>query len=241
MFTETPQSDRHVTCAAPRHTAFTPVLSPAESMALISWRPVDNQVALRDSLVIHLMLVCGLRSCEVRWLRVGDCSLIGSQPWINFIGKGRRRRSVPLPRWLLDRLKLHWSIRLRPSIEYAGAPIPDAHGDRDMAIGHCKAGRFHHRAAYLSRQRIHQIVTARCLSILGWKVRPHLLRHTAATSWLHQGVDIRTVQVLLGHSSLATTSRYLHTTAQALIDAINSTAAIPIQIPIGFKEAHYGN
>lgn len=240
MFTQIPQSDRHETCTAPRHTAFTPVLSPPESMALISWRP-SEPVALRDSLVIHLMLVCGLRTCEVQWLRIGDLSLIGAQAWLDFIGKGQRRRTVPVPKWLHDRLKLHWAIRLRPAISDCQSPIPEALGRRDMAIGHMKYGRFDRRCPWLSRQRVYQIVTDRTLQILFWRVRPHLLRHTAASCWLHAGVDIRTVQVLLGHSSLATTARYLHTTAQAMIDAINSTATVPIQIPIGFKEALYGN
>jgi len=212
----------------PRHAAFTPVLSDAEALEILNWRPTDK-TGLRDSLVVHLMLACGLRSCEVRWLRMGDIEVFSSQAWMSVPGKGRRRRNVPLPHWLHLRLKTHWLTR-PSSVE----PRPGLIGDRYMAVGHVQSL---WKRAFLSRQRIDQICRRRSRQLIGWAVRPHLFRHTAATRWLRQGTDIRTVQLLLGHASLSTTARYLHSNPQALIDAVSSSANTSIQIPIGWKAA----
>jgi len=211
-----------------RHAAFTPVLSDPEALTILSWLPTDS-TGLRDSIVLHLMLACGLRSCEVRLLRIGDIQTFSGQPWMDVPGKGRRRRNVPLPLWLFQRLRKHWLTR--PS---SVVPVPGLTGDRYMAVGHVQQV---WKRAWISRQRIDQICRRRTKALIGWAVRPHLLRHTAATRWLRQGTDIRTVQLLLGHASLSTTARYLHSNPQALIDAVSSSANTSIQIPIGFKAA----
>jgi site-specific recombinase XerD len=215
-----------------RHAAFTPTLTDPEALTLIAWRPTDNKVELRDSLIIHLMLICGLRSCEVRWLRIGDFQVLSGQPWMNVLGKGFTRRMVPLPTWLYSRLRQHWYNRPRPAIEELTDPTGDLLGDRDMAIGHMQ---YLYKPACLSRQRIYELCRRRTKKLLGWAVRPHLLRHTAATRWLLQGTDVRTVQLLLGHASLSTTARYLYTKPQAMVDAVNSSSLIPSQMLIGFK------
>ena len=139
--------------------------------------------------VVVCTYASGLRISEACRLQVGD---INSQREVIHVrlGKGQRDRFVPLGPALLGLLRSYWAAErpplpfLFPSSGVSGCITPDA-----------------------VRQSLHEAVRK---VGLGRRVTPHILRHTFATHLLEQGTDLRTLQVLLGHGSIRTTTRYTH-------------------------------
>ncbi|MCK5232853.1 MAG: site-specific integrase [Desulfobulbaceae bacterium] len=180
------------------------VLNLEEIHALSSWLPpIYPLPPYRDSLIVSSAVLLGLRRAEISTLRVGNFQVHSGVPWlIDFIGKGQYTRSVPIPN-LLYRRYLDYFIReglVNPS-EHA---VRQTRGQRNRICPNC----------------VYDVIKKRTRAILGYSVRPHMLRHSIATAWLQQGVDIKTVQTLLGHQNIATTSRYLHSSPEKMINAI---------------------
>jgi len=197
------------------------VLNPDELQTLASWQPRDPWTTdFRDSIAIQLMSMCGLRRAEVVNLLVCQIQIFASVPWlVDFVGKGSYRRSVPLPSQLYRRLVIYISqFQLLPP---------------DQVIRQTRAP-FNR----LSPHQLYLITRKRTAELLGYPVRCHLLRHSIATAWLRSGVDIKTVQTLLGHRSLSSTSRYLHTSADSLVAAVQSISPDP-QGRLFFKEVSH--
>lgn len=106
-------------------------------------------------------------------------------------GKGKKDRYVPMPLKLLQALREHWRVR-RPS----------------TWIFECRRGR------HVSTNTVEVwCAVARQAARLSKRVTPHTLRHSWATHLLEGGTDLRTIQILLGHTSLGTTAIYLHVAA----------------------------
>jgi integrase/recombinase XerD len=141
-----------------------------------------------DRMLVRTTYACGLRIGEVVRLRVAD---IDSRRGVVVVrqGKGRKDRQVPLSPQLLAELRDYWR-RHRPQ-EWLFAK-------RDRP-GHCSITALQRRVA-------------RAVRALGWskRVSLHTLRHSYATHLLEAGVDVVTLQHLLGHNDLETTARYLH-------------------------------
>jgi integrase/recombinase XerD len=185
------------------------VLSRAEVLRLFAALP-DN--AYRT--LVRTAYACGLRISEVVRLRVTD---IDSQRGVLVVrqGKGQKDRLVPLSPALLAELRAHWR-RYRP---------------RDWLFPGQKPGR-HLNVNALQR------LFARLVRPLGFgkAVSMHTLRHSYATHLLEAGVDVVTLQRLLGHRDLSTTARYLHVSTQQLqrtpspLDALLATA-LPAAAP----------
>jgi len=190
--------------------AFHIVLNADELQLLANWQPRDPWTTdFRDSIAIQLMSMCGLRRAEVVNLLVCQIQIFAGVPWlVDFAGKGGFRRSVPLPSQLFRRL-----------VEYISRFDLDP---PDHLIRQTRAP-FNR----LSKHQLYLITRKRTAELLGYPVRCHLLRHSIATAWLKSGVDIKTVQTLLGHRSLASTSRYLHTSPDALVAAVQSISPDP--------------
>jgi site-specific recombinase XerD len=189
------------------------VLSRAEVLRLLAALP-DN--AYRT--LVRTAYACGLRISEVVRLRVTD---IDSQRGVLVVrqGKGQKDRLVPLSPTLLAELRGHWR-RYRPS---------------EWLFPGQKRGR-HLNVNALQR------LFARVVRPLGFgkAVSMHTLRHSYATHLLEAGVDVVTLQRLLGHRDLSTTARYLHVSTQQLqrtpspLDALLATtlpAAPPTAAP----------
>lgn len=148
----------------------------------------------RDRVLFQVAYACGLRISELVRLRVTD---IDSARMVVIIrqGKGRKDRLVPLSPRLLEELRGYWRYaRPRPWL------FPGARPEQPL----CTA----------SVQRLCQELVRR--AGLGKRVTPHTLRHSYATHLLEAGVDIVTLQMMLGHTDLQTTAHYLHISTHRL-------------------------
>jgi site-specific recombinase XerD len=153
------------------------------------------------NLGILLMATTGIRVAELVALRLSDIDTIDGQVRVH--GKGSRERTVFVTNSdLLGKLKLHATARLRASsidgylfVNQRGAPLTTAS----------------------FRSRVHKACDA---SKVRRRVTPHMLRHTAATLLLEEGIDIRIVQRLLGHQSISTTEIYTHVADMTLRKAL---------------------
>ncbi|NKZ37601.1 tyrosine-type recombinase/integrase [Oleiagrimonas citrea] len=150
---------------------------------------------------ILLMATTGIRVAELVALKLGDIDTLGGQVRVH--GKGSRERTVFVTNTdLLRKLKAHASARLKVSnidghlfVNQRGAPLTTA----------------------AFRARVRKTCDA---SKIKRRITPHMLRHTAATLLLEEGVDIRIVQRLLGHQSISTTEIYTHVADMTLRKAL---------------------
>jgi integrase/recombinase XerD len=165
------------------------VLSPDEVVRLLAAaRPG------RQRMLLQTAYACGLRGQELLHLQ---CSDIDSARMVIRIreGKGRKERLVPLSAGLLEELRAYWR-RYRPRTWL----FPGIGPDRPLTDGS-----LHHLC---------QQVVAR--AGLKRRVTMHTLRHSCATHLLEAGVDVVTIQAVLGHINLKTTARYLHVSTRRL-------------------------
>lgn len=143
----------------------------------------------RYRLCLTLMYACGLRIGEASGLTVAQID--GAKRHLRLIGKGNKERLVPLPETLLIQLRKMWKL----------------HGHAQWV--------FPNRALTgpLSRKVMAWVFrTAAQKAGLSQNVVPHSLRHSYATQLLEKGVELRIVQILLGHASLRSTEIYTHLT-----------------------------
>ena len=158
-----------------------------------------DPLALRDRLIVEMLYATGIRVSELCGLDVDDVDT--GRRVIRVLGKGNKQRTVPFGTPALRALE-SWLRDGRP--ELAGADSGPA-----LLLGP-RGGRLDPRQA---RTVVHQTVGA----VDGAPdMGPHGLRHSAATHLLEGGADLRVVQEILGHSSLATTQLYTHVTVARL-------------------------
>jgi integrase/recombinase XerC len=162
----------------------------------------DGPTGLRDLAVLELLYATGIRVGELCGLDVDDIDR--ERRVVRVLGKGRKERSVPygLP---AGRATERWLATGRSALARPGSGAA-------LFLG-ARGGRMDQRA-------VRTVVHARLSEVPGAPdLGPHGLRHTAATHLLEGGADLRSVQELLGHASLATTQIYTHVTTDRLRSA----------------------
>ncbi len=172
-------------------------LNLSESQQLLS--SVDGKNVERDFCIISLFLNCGLRISEVVSLNLSDIRA----DHLLIHGKGNKERVVFLNAACADAINGYLEVR---------KSIPAV--DKNAFF-------LSSRRTRISRSAVHELVKHH-LSAAGLdseKYSSHKLRHTAATLMLHNGVDVRTLQELLGHEHLNTTEIYTHVENEGLRDA----------------------
>ncbi|MFD1504203.1 tyrosine recombinase XerC [Georgenia yuyongxinii] len=190
-----PRPDRHLpTVLAVDDTAH--LLTAAEERAAD-----DDPVHLRDWAALEMLYATGVRISELVGIDVPDVD--ARERTVRVIGKGDKQRVVPFGVPALRALTA-WLDRGRPAL--AGPTSAQA-----LFLG-ARGGRVDPRTL---RGALHRLTAAAGVRDLA----PHGLRHTAATHLLAGGSDLRTVQEVLGHTSLATTQRYTHITPERLLAA----------------------
>ncbi|HEY8515223.1 MAG TPA: tyrosine recombinase XerC [Candidatus Binatia bacterium] len=159
-------------------------------------RPIGDRRAARDAALLEVLYGSGLRASEVVALDWRDVSLAQRQVHVR-AGKGNKDRIVPL------------TSAARAALQ----ALADVSGGR--AAGSEPVFR-NLRGTRLDVRSVARIV-ARAMRDAGVEpVNPHALRHSCATHLLDGGADLRSIQELLGHASLATTQRYTHVSLKQL-------------------------
>jgi len=167
------------------------VLSNAEVGTLLDG-PAATPLDRRDLAVLELLYAAGLRVSELCGLDRGDVDLRGRT--VTVLGKGAKQRRVPVHDAAVAALR---------------AWLEDG---RDAMDGPPEAVFVNQRRARLGPRDVRRILDRRAAA----PTHPHALRHTYATHLLDGGADLRVVQELLGHSSLATTQVYTHVSKERL-------------------------
>ncbi|MCI4676521.1 tyrosine recombinase XerC [Mycolicibacterium litorale] len=158
-----------------------------------------DPLALRDRLIVELLYATGIRVSELCGLDIDDVDT--GRQLLRVLGKGNKQRTVPFGRPALAALTA-WLSDGRPALVTADSGPALLLGPRGKRLDPRQA-----------RTVVHQTVRA----VDGAPdIGPHGLRHSAATHLLEGGADLRIVQELLGHSTLATTQLYTHVTVARL-------------------------
>lgn len=137
---------------------------------------------------LALMYACGLRISEAVSLRPEQID--AGQGVIRIIGKGNKERLLPLPQVLLIAMRLDWIT----------------HRNRQWVLATCAQGN------HISPRAVRGALNAAAAREGIPGVTPHCLRHGFATRLLERGVELRVVQILLGHASIRSTEIYTHLT-----------------------------
>lgn len=186
------------------HRTLPPVLRADEAETLLAATAAaaaetDGPLGRRDVAILELLYATGIRVGELVGLDIDD--LDRQRNVVRVLGKGRKERTVPFGTPAAAALD-EWLRRGRP--ELAG----DGSGPA-LFLG-ARGGRINQRTV---RTLVHRSIAA----VPGAPdLGPHGLRHTAATHLLEGGADLRSVQELLGHASLATTQLYTHVSTDRL-------------------------
>lgn len=180
------------------------VLQPAEAAELASVGEDTSTQGLRDRVVLELLYASGVRVGELCGLDVDDVDL--ARLTVRVLGKGARERTVPFGQPAARAVR-EW-LRV-------GRPVLAAPQSGPALVLGQRGGRIDPRT-------VRRLVHARLAKVEGAAdLGPHGLRHSAATHLLEGGADLRSVQELLGHATLATTQLYTHVSAERLKASYN--------------------
>ena len=186
----TPRLDRHV----PRF------LSEDEMVKLLEVPPSDDALGLRDRAILEFFYATGIRVSELVGADLDDISL--DEKMVRVRGKGKKERLVPFGRKAAASLEAYLRVR---------ASFP-------LVLGE-SAAVLNYQGTRLTSRSVQRLVTKYFkLAALRTKISPHALRHSFATHLLSRGADLRVIQELLGHESLATTQKYTHVDVKHLLD-----------------------
>ena len=152
---------------------------------------------MRDYLVVELLYQTGMRRAELAGLKDSDVDLSARQ--VRVFGKRKKERLVPLGEGLVKEIEDYLAVK--------GEILSEQERFGIFLVRKKKNGIW----VPLGADGIYNIVRARMGDVSTLKKHsPHVLRHTFATTMLNNGADIRSIQALLGHSSLAATQVYTH-------------------------------
>ncbi|MBT5549982.1 MAG: tyrosine recombinase XerC [Nitrospina sp.] len=171
-----------------------------EMFRLLQLPEGEGFLPVRDRAMLELFYSCGLRISELVGLTLEDINL--DSRMVKVLGKGGKERLLPLGRHCVEALKIYLSVRMdkilkvdpgtdKLFLNHRGAGIT-VRGMRKVVEKYIKQGNF------------------------PGGVSPHSIRHSFATHLLEGGADLRSIQELLGHSSLSTTQKYTHLTLDRL-------------------------
>jgi integrase/recombinase XerD len=195
------ESPAELVSGARRDDTMPGTLSPEQVDRLLESPDARAAVGVRDRALLELLYATGCRASEVSAMRLADIRL--AEAFCTCRGKGDKERVVPLGRRAVAALRA-WADGPRKAFAARAGSAPD------WALLSTRGNR-------LSRMRIWEIVREHAAAAgIPPDIGPHTLRHSFATHLVAGGVDLRHVQEMLGHASIATTQRYTHVDAGRL-------------------------
>ncbi len=165
---------------------------------LLSLPDLSNSTGKRDKAILEIMYATGLRASEMVELRMEDIEL--DEGFIYVMGKGGKRRMVPTGEIALKYLRIYLDVR---------EEFLSGKGSDYIFLNY--------KGEPLTRQGLWKIIKNYGKKIgIAYKLTPHTLRHSFATHLLERGADLRSIQIMLGHSRISTTQIYTHIAAERL-------------------------
>jgi integrase/recombinase XerC len=176
-------------------------LSEEEMAGFLEVPPTGKPLHVRDRAILELLYASGVRVSELVGINLEDASL--GERLIRVLGKGKKERLVPFGRIAGERLSAY--LRARPQL------VQDRIGEKALFLNY--------QGRRISSRSVERIVDKYIrLTAVKRKISPHSLRHSFASHLLSRGADLRVIQELLGHESLATTQKYTHLNLGQLMD-----------------------
>ncbi|NOR15890.1 MAG: tyrosine recombinase XerC [Candidatus Aminicenantes bacterium] len=186
----TPKQEKHVPS----------FLSEEEMASLLDLPPGDKPLLVRDRATLELLYATGIRVSELVGLNMDDLSF--EERMIRVRGKGKKERLVPFGKIASQNLKFYLQRR---------ALINQGRIDEQAIF-------INYRGTRLSTRSVQRMVNRYLQhTSVKRKISPHSLRHSFASHLLSRGADLRAIQELLGHESLATTQKYTHLDLKQLL------------------------
>ena len=180
------------------------VLSEEEISQFLKEIPTNTVTHRRNKCMIYLMYACGLRVSELCNLKINQVHL--NVGYLSCKGKGNKERMVPIASMVLEILKTYMNEDRNQIIKDKKSPY--------LFVTHqgnpVKRDEFW---IFLNKYAANSTITKH--------IHPHMLRHTFATHLLENGADLRSIQELLGHENIATTTIYTHVSTKAMSDEYN--------------------
>lgn len=174
------------------------------SLMLAATKSSDYRIR-RIAVMIELMYATGMRVSEL--VALPQNAINYRKATVTIFGKGNKERIVPIADRALDIINDYLDLRADFIKQNSDSPwlFPSA-----SAEGHLTRDAFYKDLKTL----------AACCGIFPSRISPHVLRHSFATHLLNNGADLRSVQKMLGHESIATTEIYTHITSQKLLNEV---------------------
>ncbi len=187
---------------SPKLSTYLPsVLSEADVEMLLAAPDIETSGGLRDRAMLELLYATGMRVSELINVETGHMNLEAG--YIRTLGKGSKERLIPLGDQAVDWIKRY----MGNARQVLGRNRPTSH------VFLSRLGKK------MSRQYFwRQVVKYARQAGITKDISPHTLRHSFATHLLTHGADLRSVQMMLGHSDISTTEIYTHVTTQRLKD-----------------------
>jgi len=178
----------------PKQDQKLPVFLDIDEVSRLLKAPIISSIfGMRDRAMLELLYSCGLRVSELINLQFQNLDL--NEEYIRIIGKGNKERILPLGEIAIDYLKIY---------EKKARPYLLKQGQTDGYF-------LTNRGSNMSRQNFFYIIKAYAVKAgIDKPLSPHTLRHAFATHLVQKGADLRSVQLMLGHSDITTTQIYTH-------------------------------
>ena len=179
----------------PKQEKYLPIsMSEDEVDKLLASPDLSIEIEVRDKAMIEMLYATGMRISELLNLKIIDMDI--SRCVVKVLGKGSKERLIPFGESALEALNSYFSVRKNSTSKEV---FLSNRGSKLSRVAFWKRIKI-----YLSRANLKESIS------------PHTLRHAFATHLLNRGADLRSVQLLLGHSDLSTTQIYTHIAKQRL-------------------------